>query len=358
MRYDVVIAGGSFAGLVLATSLRGRVALIEKGAIGSGQTSACGTTLDLVQKLDVEDCIEEIHHEAVLHTSSRSVRFRLPYAFCTFDYRRFCELLVGRFNGDLVRGSATGVDGDRVLTTAGDVEGAILVDATGWRAALATSADPGFPATTARSYGLEQPVVGFDDDGLHFYFDDPIRGDGYAWAFPAGPVARAGVLSYVAADGVAGSTSDFIRELDARAGQWHGGYLPAGLRPATAAHVFAVGDAAGHCLPLTGEGIRPAAFFAQQLALLLKPVIAGRQTTAEAAAMYAQMQARFARRYRFLRAAQRTLRGWPDPPLGPAFSAFARGLMYRYLTRVYWEVAAPILPTSSFGPAAIEEAVA
>ena len=36
----MVVAGASFGGLVLATSLKGRVALIEKAEVGDGQTSS------------------------------------------------------------------------------------------------------------------------------------------------------------------------------------------------------------------------------------------------------------------------------------------------------------------------------
>ncbi len=44
MDYDVIIAGGSFAGLAVANQLRGqRVLLIDRKPIGSGRTSACGT---------------------------------------------------------------------------------------------------------------------------------------------------------------------------------------------------------------------------------------------------------------------------------------------------------------------------
>jgi glycine/D-amino acid oxidase-like deaminating enzyme len=42
--YDVIITGGSFAGLAAAVQLRGkRRLLIGPHAIGAAQTSACGT---------------------------------------------------------------------------------------------------------------------------------------------------------------------------------------------------------------------------------------------------------------------------------------------------------------------------
>jgi len=344
--YDYVVAGGSFAGLVLATHLRGRVALIEKGEVGEGQTSACATTLDVVRKLGLEDAIEEVHEEGVVHTRGAVHRFPLPYPFCSFDYRRFCRLLAERIDGDVVRAAAVGVAGDVVLTDSGaGVSGGAVIDCTGWRAALARGVDPSFPVTVRRTYGLEKPAIGFADRGLHFYFEPRVRGDGYGWAFPAGERTRAGVLSYVAADGVRDSTETFLAAENMHGGHYHGGWLTAGLRPPFAGDVFTLGDSAGHCLPLTGEGIRPAVFFAQHLAGLLNAERDGGQGRDETRARYAALHWSFARRYEWLRRAQRLLRGWPDPPLGWFFRAFRRqGRVYDSVSRRYWELAAPILP--------------
>ncbi|MEA2646031.1 MAG: hypothetical protein QOE92_1114 [Chloroflexota bacterium] len=355
-RYDTVIAGGSFAGLVLGTSLTGRVALVEKGEVGEGQTSACGTTLDVVRKLGLEASIEEVHDQAVFHTSRGVVRFPLPYRFCTFDYRTFCRLLLERFDGEMIRAAATGVAADgrggQALTTdGGTIEAAALVDATGWRATLATSLDAAFPARTRVTYGLELPCLGFEDDGLHFWFDPAVRGDGYAWAFPAGDRTRSGVLSYVAPDGVRASTADFLAREGLDGDRWHGGFLTAGLRPATVEGVFLVGDSAGHCLPFSGEGIRPAVFFAQRLADLLNREREPGAARAATLAAYAALQDEYARRYRWLRWAQRVLRGWPDPPVGLMARVVTRGALYRVATRMYWEVAAPILPAAAGVPA-------
>jgi flavin-dependent dehydrogenase len=345
-KYDVVVAGASFAGLVVATTVGGRVALVEKGEVGGGQTSACGTTLDLVQKLGLEGSIEEVHEWGVMHTRRGGHHFRLPYPFCTFDYRTFCRLLLDRFDGDLITASATGVEAGAVLTDRGPVAGRVLVDATGWRAVLARSAEPDFPAHLAITYGLEKAATGFDGQGLHFWFDPKVRGDGYGWSFPAGPVARAGVLSYIAPEGVKDSTDAFLGREDMTGGHYHGGFLTAGLRPATAGEVFLVGDSAGHCLPLTGEGIRPAVFFAQRLAAIIDQHLAGDIPHSLALEMYRAHQARYQRRYRLLRQAQTILRGWPDPPVGTFLAAFSRGFLYSGLCRKYWEVAAPILPAA------------
>jgi len=360
--YDVVVAGGSFAGLTLATSVRGRVALVEKDEVGEGQTSACVTTLDVIKKLGLEPCVEEAHDEAVVHLHSGVVRFRLPYQFCSFDYRTFCTLLLERFDGDLLQEPAlravplSGAGAAAVVTSRRTIEGGAVVDATGCRAVLACSLDGDFSATDARTYGLEKPALGFDSRGIHFYFDRDIRVDGYGWAFPAADVCRAGVLSYVAPDGVRDSTAAFLRAEGMHSGHYHGGYLSAALRPATAGDLFLVGDAAGHCLPLSGEGIRPAVYFAQRLALALNDELGGRCNRGQVRHAYRALQAGYQRRYQWLRRAQRLLQGWPDPPLGAFFRTFAgEGWLYRYVSGLYWQLAAPVLPFAELRPARIRD---
>ena len=270
--YDVVVAGGSFAGLVLATTVTGKVALIEKGEVGEGQTSACGTTLDLVQKLGLEASIEEVHEWGVMHTSRGAHRFRLPYPFCTFDYRAFCRLLLERFDGDLVKASALGVDQKEAGGWSTDADGVAVPGPVAGACrcqrlarGLARSVDPSFPAHAAITYGLEKPARGFDGEGLHFWFDPRVRGDGYGWSFPAGPVARAGVLSYVAPDGVKASTEAFLAREGMTGNHYHGGFLTAGLRPATAGRRLP-GRRRGRALPAADGGgdtagrlLRPAA---------------------------------------------------------------------------------------------------
>jgi len=51
VRYDAIIVGASFAGLAVASRLRGNVLIIDKKDIGTGQTSACGTLLSVPQAL-------------------------------------------------------------------------------------------------------------------------------------------------------------------------------------------------------------------------------------------------------------------------------------------------------------------
>ena len=69
--------------------------------------------------------------------------------------------------------------------------------------------------------------------------------------------------------------------------RWQGNWIPHQIRPATADGVFFVGDSAGHCLPTTAEGIRPAFHFALALGRELRAVLAGEQTREQALERYA-----------------------------------------------------------------------
>ena len=55
--------------------------------------------------------------------------------------------------------------------------------------------------------------------------------------------------------------------------------------------MFFVGDSAGHCLPLTAEGIRPAFYFALALGRELREVLGGRLTREQALARYGAFSA-------------------------------------------------------------------
>src|SRR3990172_1898772 len=97
MIYDVLIAGGSFAGLAAAVQLRGRrVLLVEPHQIGAVQTSACGTLLAVLQATGTLDSLLQVHDSVVLHLGEATIEYPTSYAFCTFDYRTLCQLLLAQ----------------------------------------------------------------------------------------------------------------------------------------------------------------------------------------------------------------------------------------------------------------------
>lgn len=101
-----------------------------------------------------------------------------------------------------------------------------------------------------------------------------------------------------------------------RVGRFHGTYFPAGLGAPTAGQVFAVGDAAGQCLPLTGEGIRPAVYFGGICGALVQSVIDGCLSLEDALEAYRRRVFAHRRAYRMLRALQCAVQKMPGAWLG------------------------------------------
>jgi len=373
--YDVAIAGASFAGLAVANQVRGRVVVVDHQPVGEGQTSACGTTVAALQALGALHTIQQVHHTLVLHLApqrgaQRTLTFHLPEPFCTFDYGALCTFLAARARGrgvEFVRARATGYRDGQLLTDAGPLEARCVVDATGWRAALASSIDPGYVRREHLSCGLEaelpQPSTACAE-GLHFWAGWGTVWPGYAWSFPAGPVARLGVIAYpestLPSKRLREALDSFLDGPGAAywspdgANAWtpgsgsptagrhlHGGFLPAAPRRPVVGDVFVVGDAAGHCFGLTGEGIRPAISLALACGRFIQDAL-DRHTTADQARQ--RYQAHAGRRvayWRLMRLLQRlvsrmTDRGLARYSLAAHPSPVFRFLMWQYLWPTGW----------------------
>ncbi|HET7770888.1 MAG TPA: NAD(P)/FAD-dependent oxidoreductase [Chloroflexota bacterium] len=374
--YDVAIAGGSFAGLALALQLRGRVVLVDHNAIGAGQTSACGTTVAALHAVGALDTIQQRHDDLVLHLApqrgrERALTYRLPYSFCTFDYTRLCRLLADRLAGrgvEIVRARATGWKDGRLVTDRGDIEARCVVDATGWRAAVASTVQSSYVLKADLSCGLEaelsQPKTNYAQ-GLHFWAGHATVWPGSAWSFPAGPVARLGVIAYP--DRNNDPSKDLREALDLfldgpGAAYWspdgerawqpgegrptagrhlHGGFLPAAARSPVVGEVFTVGDAAGHCFGLTGEGIRAALASALTCGALLQRTIDGHLTPAQARAAYRRHVALRLPYWRLMRLLQAAVSRMSDGGLARYSAAAAPPPIFWFLMQQYLWPARP-----------------
>src|SRR3954467_98737 len=96
---DVVICGASFAGLAVARELAGsgaRVLLVDRYEVGERQTSACAAPTVWLQNLDLHESVQQTFDELLFHTPRGDVRWKLPWAFSTFDYRTLCALLLAQ----------------------------------------------------------------------------------------------------------------------------------------------------------------------------------------------------------------------------------------------------------------------
>lgn len=345
--YDVVIVGGSFAGLAVAMQLRGRrVLLIDQHPIGSHQMSACGTPLRTVQAVGAEHSIQKTHNALVLHTGKRTIRFPLSDPFVTFDYHRFCQAMLQQTDAEVWQARVTQMGADFAVTERGTERGRVqapfVVDATGWRSSFAEPT-PHMPL----GYGLETELpIPWETPGLHFYMERSLVANGYAWIFPCGQTTRFGIGSFEKSLKLRPTLADFLSRYNLSVGDTHGGILAIAPRAPVVDGVFRVGDAAGHCLPVSGEGIRTAIFHGLHCGRAIAGVVAGRRTRQEAEALYC-LQVRGTERFQArLLALQAVVARTPEWLLAGAgqlcaWPPLTRQIMDRYLAGSGWFAAAP-----------------
>ena len=109
---------------------------------------------------------------------------------------------------------------------------------------------------------------------------------GYGWSFPADDELRIGVGSFDPRFHVKDNTVKLAGDLDEEPVRYQGNWIPHKLRHATEDSVFFVGDSAGHCLPLTAEGIRTALYFGLACGRELRSVGEGRRPREDALRRY------------------------------------------------------------------------
>ena len=239
-----------------------------------------------------------------MHVPGRSVRWRLPFTFSTFDYRSLCAILrAGSPATEFATATVTAIAPDGAVTTdRGEVRAPLVIDALGWRRVLSRA--PAIQPPQARlSRGLEVHPHGRGRE-LELWLDPQYVRAGYSWSFPAAGEMRVGAGSFEPRDRVKEPTVALARQLGLDAVRFQGNWIPHQLRDAAADGVFFVGDSAGHCLPLTAEGIRPAFYFALALGETLREVIAGRLSREAALTRYAAFSAGHRRKYASMLGAQ------------------------------------------------------
>jgi flavin-dependent dehydrogenase len=179
------------------------------------------------------------------------------------------------------------------------------VDALGWRRILAS--DGGYqPPDAPLSRGLEVHPEGGGDD-LEVWIDRRYVPAGYGWSFPARDEQRIGVGSFDPRFHVKQTTVLLAEDLERPPVRYQGNWIPHKMRPATEGKVFFVGDSAGHCLPLTAEGIRTAFYFGIKLGDELRAVVEGRQDRAAALRNYSGFADAHEWKFRWMLRAQRLL---------------------------------------------------
>src|SRR3712207_4685877 len=128
---------------------------------------------------------------------------------------------------------------------------------------------------------------------------------GYGWSFPAGGELRIGVGSFDPKFPVKDNTVRLAHDVGRDAVRYQGNWIPHRPRPAAEDGIFFAGDSAGHCLPLTAEGIRTALYFGLACGRELRAVVEGRRTREDALRRYHDFSAAHEWKFRWLLRTQR-----------------------------------------------------
>jgi menaquinone-9 beta-reductase len=370
---DVLICGASFAGLTVARELAGsgaRVLIVDRYEVGERQTSACAAPTEWLDAMRTSASIKQTFGDLVVHTPDVTTRMHLPWTFSTFDYPALCELLFQHCDADFetatikgpaassssrepkatghtakpdaaaagsLQGRASG-DPIRVETDRGELRAPLVVDCLGWRRVLGSHGYQ--PVEAPLSRGLEVHPIGASDE-LEIWIDRGYVPAGYSWSFPADDEVRVGVGSFDPRVGVKDSTVRLARDLDRDPVRYQGNWIPHKLRDATEDEVFFAGDSAGHCLPLTAEGIRTAFYFGIACGRELRRVTDGRATRETALRRYAAFSARHEWHFNWLLRVQRLVPRLPPRLLASALRAMSRDDFVRWSFSHYLRIAHP-----------------
>jgi menaquinone-9 beta-reductase len=369
-RADVLICGASFAGLAVARELAGAgadVLVVDRYEIGERQTSACAAPTPWLEAMGVREAIRQELPCMAFHTPHGSSRFRLPWSWSAFDYRTLCQELWAqadaRFEIAKVEAragssrAAAGIEGGGpgaaasvadvvVRTDRGELRAPLVVDALGWRRMLGAGANVQ-PPDALISRGLEvHPDARGGDTDLDVWIDRSLVRHGYAWSVPAGGEQRVGVGSYEPRHHVKEPTRTIADRLGVPPVRYQGNWFPHALRPAAEDGVFFVGDSAGHCFPLSGEGIRTAFYFGIACGRELRGVLDGSATRADALAAYGAFSASHARAFGIALRLQRLVPALPPRALTALLAVVGRERLCRRAFSWYLEQAHPRFASS------------
>jgi menaquinone-9 beta-reductase len=371
-RFDVIVCGASFAGLSVARELAGAagsVLVVDRYEIGERATSACAAPTPWLEAMGVASSIRQELPCMRFSTPYGSFRYRLPWSWSSFDYRALClglwdqcgdarfeTAVVHSANGATKESGSNGSPSPSapaargspaiapappigVVTDRGTVFAPLVVDALGWRRVLARSRYQ--PPDAPLSRGLEVHPHASDGVDLDVWIERSLVRRGYLWRVPAGGEQRVGAGSYEPRHHVKQPTQDLAARLDYPAERYQGNWFPHRLRDATEDGVFFAGDSAGHCFPLSGEGIRTAFYFGIACGRELRSVLAGECTRDEALERYHAFSARHAPAFKRALQLQRLIPALPPRGLTAVLRAMSSQRVIDRSFRWYLDQAHP-----------------
>ena len=351
-RWDVIVCGASFAGLTVARELTGsgaRVLVLDRYEIGERQTSACAAPTRWLEALGLTTSVRQTFDDLVFHTPFADARMHLPWSFSTFDYPELCGLLWAQCDAEFETAKVEGRaevpasavnGGPRPITVATDrgvVTAPLVVDALGWRRVLG---DGYQPPDAPLSRGLEVHPGGTGDD-LELWIERGVVPAGYGWSFPAGDELRVGVGSFDPHHHVKDPTVELAERLDLPAEHYQGNWIPHRLRDGVDRDVFFCGDSAGHCLPVTAEGIRPAFYFGIACGREIRSVIERRSGRDAALTRYGAFNDSHRWKYEWMLKVQKLVPKVPPRVLGPALRGMSTDAFVRWSFDHYLNICAP-----------------
>lgn len=294
-RFDLIVVGGSFAGLACArtAALRGlKVAVIDAKPEPGARVRTTGIV--------VKEASDDFDLPARLMRKVRGVRLYAPndkrldlsapgYFFQATDTAGVLRWLAG----EAERAGATLLYGRRFETAVEHGRGVglpglglhanFLIGADGPRSRVAETF--GLSRNTKFLAGLEiecEPMAGLDGRFLHCFADSRIAPGYIAWVVPGVDATQIGVAARRPAKPELGELLRRLKTVcdikDIRVRQRRSGLIPTGgTLPHLGTHrVMLVGDAAGMVSPATGGGIHMALNFGRRAAQLVSDYLGDR----------------------------------------------------------------------------------
>lgn len=342
--------GASFAGLTVARQLAGsgaRILLLDRYEIGERQTSACAAPTEWLEALGLGASIAQTFERLIVRTPHAALPVKLPFAFSTFDYPTLCQELFRGCDAEFETATVEGRTGDgppepgesiEIVTDRGTVSAPLVVDCLGWRRVLGR--DGYQPPDASLSRGLEVHPGGSSEE-LEIWIERSVVPAGYGWSFPAGDEVRVGVGSFDPRHHVRTPTVELVERLGREAVGYQGNWIPHRLREATDDGVFFAGDSAGHCLPLSAEGIRTAFYFGIACGAEVRRVVEGEIDREQALRRYASFSSTHERKFRWLLHGQRQIPRLPPRLLTLALRVATTDRIARWAFGHYMDVAPP-----------------
>lgn len=230
--------------------------------------------MDTIRQLGLSNCVFQAHKKIILHTGQAEFTYHLNSPFCVIDEEKFCHQFFEKGKAEFIQATVQDFDGTFLKTNQGNFQSNIFVDASGPNSVLTKNKGRHL------SFGLET-IVDYQEEGLHFWYEPKIFPQGIFWIFPQGNTSRVGIGSFIGKTNLLPELSEFLARFNLKKGDLHGGYFSHRIREPISGNIFLAGDAAGQCLPITGEGIRPATFFGQKLGEIINSILEGEMTHKE-----------------------------------------------------------------------------